>query len=216
MDVIVDAACSIGECMYAHMSYEYQRFAAVYTACLLYVDDLGSHISNAMEQFGQRLLHGKSQVHPVLERLASLLKTAHELYPRISADTIFTNTIDGINAMHIEVVSKGKGCSALAAKYPTYLRLRSGIASGYAHLSFVKTMEGVLGTSYLQLLPYVWLMSTASPCSYTSSLSDLEIVINGFKYVFCLVLRCICNTEGMGAPRLATCEFSNSSRSPVN
>ena len=64
VEIIVDTASSIGECMYAHMSYDYQRFAAVYTACLTYVDDLGSHISDAIGQFGQRLLHGNSQLHP--------------------------------------------------------------------------------------------------------------------------------------------------------
>ncbi|TBU31867.1 terpenoid synthase [Dichomitus squalens] len=163
VEAVVDTAAATGEYTYGHMSYEYQRFSAMYTVCLAFVDDQGYRIPDAMGQFGQRLLLGQPQLHPALARLAALLKTVHELFARVSADAIVTNTLDGISAMYVEVTSKDSICSPLATKYPYYHRLRVGFASGYAHIGFVKSLEDVLGTSHLQLIP------------------DLELVVVGFK-----------------------------------
>ena len=152
-EVLVDTAAAIGECTYPHTSYAHQRFVAMYTVSLAYVDDTAPRMLDEIKQFGQRIMTGQPQLHPALTQLAELFKTAHELYPSSSADAIVTNAIDGISSMRVEAALKSKGCSSLAPQYPYYLRLRCGIASGYAHLSFVKDMEDVLGTSYLQLLP---------------------------------------------------------------
>ena len=92
VDAIADTAATIVECTYAHTSYEHQRFAAIYSVCLIYVDDAADRIFNAIRQFGQRLVTGQPQLDPALERLAALFQTVHTLYPSISADAIVTNT----------------------------------------------------------------------------------------------------------------------------
>ena len=108
VDAIADTAATIVECTYAHTSYEHQRFAAIYSVCLIYVDDTADRIFNAIRQFGQRLVTGQPQLDPALERLAALFQTVHALYPSISADAIVTNTIDRIAVTCVEVITKGQ------------------------------------------------------------------------------------------------------------
>ncbi|RPD78014.1 terpenoid synthase, partial [Lentinus tigrinus ALCF2SS1-7] len=148
-----DTACGIAECTYAHTSYYHQRFVALYTAYLTYVDDLGHKNVEIVGRFVQRFVRGELQPIPALRRLQELLATVHEYYPRVGADAIVSSTLDGITGMYIELTTKGYVVQPLAARYTYYLRLRTGIAAGYAHMNFTKEWARDVGYGYLQMLP---------------------------------------------------------------
>ena len=150
---ITDTACGIAECAYAHTSYEHQRFVALYTAYLVFVDDLGHANIEFVGQFVQRLARGEVQPIPALRRLQELLATVHEYYPRVSADAIVTSTLNGVSGMYTELTTKGNAVLPGATRYPYYFRLRTGVASGYAHMNFTKEWVENFGHEYLQILP---------------------------------------------------------------
>ena len=154
IDGLMDTGCTIAQYSYRHTSYAHQYFIAIYTACVTYVDDLVKHNLEAVGQFVQRFARGEPQDNPALARLVTLLETAHEYWPRISANSIVVGTTDAITAMYVEYISKGDVSPAAAMKYPIYLRLKTGITTPYAHFNFSKSEDGALeDTHHLQLMP---------------------------------------------------------------
>ncbi|KAI0755153.1 terpenoid synthase [Daedaleopsis nitida] len=153
VNTLIDTSCAIAESAYTHTSYDHQLLIALYTAYLVFADDLGEHNVEAVGQFVQRFTRGQPQLHPALDRLAVQLGTMHEYFPRVSADAIINNTLDSLTAMYIELQTKGDAVLPAAARYPLYLRLKAGIGSAYAHFNFTKSWGEHAGLFYLQMLP---------------------------------------------------------------
>ena len=150
---LTDTSCTIAETAYKHTSSEHQFIVALYTAYLTYADDIGQHNLEAVGGFVQRFTQGQTQSMVAFDRLTTLLGTLHGYYARISADAIVTNSLDSLTGMYIELVTKGDRVHPAADRYPFYLRLKTGIASAYAHLNFTKNWGDATGHFYLQLLP---------------------------------------------------------------
>ena len=154
IDGIMDTACSIAHCAYPHTSREHQRFVAIYTACLVYIDDLGQRNLTALEQFARRFGRGEPQLHPALDCVANLFRTTlYELWAPVSADAIMLSTFDTVTAMYVEAVSHGSVLSPLAKRYPYYSRIKVGDAQAYVHFNFTKSWSDAMGMFYLQILP---------------------------------------------------------------
>ncbi|KAJ8487893.1 hypothetical protein ONZ51_g3892 [Trametes cubensis] len=155
IEQITDTSCGTAECTYAHTGYEHQRFVALYTACLTFVDDLGYKNIELVGEFVQRFTRGQPQPLPALSRLQGLLAEVYDYCPRVSADAIVTSTMDGISGMYTELITKGYIVQPEAVRYPYHLRIRTGIAVGYAHLTFTKEWARDAGHMYLQVVPEV-------------------------------------------------------------
>ena len=153
INALTDTCCTIAECAYAHTSYEHQLLISIYTTYLVYADDVGQHNVEAVGQFVQRFTRREPQLVSVLDRLAALLGTLHDYYPRVSADAIINNTLDSLTAMYIELMTQGTTIPPAAARYPLYLRLKTGIGSAYTHFNFTKDLVEGTGLSYLQMIP---------------------------------------------------------------
>ncbi len=156
INVITDAASTIAECCYSHTSPEHQRLIALYTACMYYADDVGQHgNAEALGQFVQRFTQKAPQLHPVFDRLTTLLGALYSLYPQISGNGIINNTLESLTSMYIELTTQGEVNAPAAARYPYYLRVRAGIASAYVHFNLTRDWVAGAGTFYLQMQPFV-------------------------------------------------------------
>ncbi|KAI0770509.1 terpenoid synthase [Fomes fomentarius] len=149
-----ETACDYTETGYGHLSPVHQHFVALYTAIILYIDDIGEQHLDALKQFASRLTCGEKQLCPALDALVHLLRQAHELWTDVGADAIIAGTLDTVTAMYIENTTRDMEIKPKATLYPYYLRTRSGICPPYIHFIFMKHWRPTT-ESYLQMLPYM-------------------------------------------------------------
>lgn len=152
VEKIVDCACDFIESAYGHLSPTHRRYVAIYTACILFCDDLGGQRLEAVRQFATRLTSGQPQLTPALDTLAGLLRKAHELWPAVGADAIISGTIDAVTGMYLEYTTQDMEINQRTTWWPTYLRTRTGINAPFIHFIFMKSFRAT-PESYLQLLP---------------------------------------------------------------
>ncbi|KAI0769055.1 terpenoid synthase [Trametes elegans] len=163
---LTDTSCTIAESAYAHTSYAHQLIVAIYTAYMVYIDDLGGRNLDALARFSQRLVArsirsapanngcdpaGEAFGDPVLERVVEQFQDMYALYPRVSADAMVVATVDAVVGMYIEFVTQNKPVMPGAARYPWFIRSKAGIGSTYVHLNFMKGWRDPADNSYLQL-----------------------------------------------------------------
>ncbi len=151
---MVETSCSYAETAYAHTSPEHRFYIALYTACMLYGEDVGNDDPDAVSQYARRLVRGEEQVHPIFDRLTTLLKDAHVYWTDVGADAVVTGTIDALSATYIEFATSGMRISPSATRYPYYLRTRAGGGPQYTHFMFMRSWRETAET-YLQILPLV-------------------------------------------------------------
>ena len=144
--------CDLAVITYGHTSPEHQYYIALYTACILYVDDLGNRHLDALAQFSHRLATGQKQLNPALDVLIDLLRQSYDLWPQVGADAIVSGTLEAIAAMYIECTTGDMEVTPQATWWPNYFRNRTGICPPYAHFNFMKGWR-LTPESYLQLLP---------------------------------------------------------------
>lgn len=149
---ILDGSCVYAETTYGHTTAEHRYFIALYTACLMYVDDLGERNLDAVMRFTGRFAKGETQPDPVLNCLADLLRRSHELWTQYGSDAIIAGTLDAVTAMYIEYTAQNLVVKPTATRFPYYLRTRAGIGPPYIHFIFMKSWRAT-PESYLQLLP---------------------------------------------------------------
>lgn len=89
---------------YPHQSRDIQIFICLYTAFLIYIDDMAGYDIGALEQFNYRFSTGQPQSIALLEHFASLLKQAPSLFGTIPANIITTSTLNLVTARLIEHV----------------------------------------------------------------------------------------------------------------
>ncbi|KAI0643138.1 isoprenoid synthase domain-containing protein [Trametes meyenii] len=150
---LTDTSCSIAESAYSHIPYEHQLIVALYTAYMVHVDDLGNRDLDALGQFGRRFVAGEGLVDPVLERLRGFLQDVYVHYPPLSADTITVSTLDSVVGMFIEFTAKDMAVAPGAARYPAYLRQKTGIGPAYVLFNFIKGWRDPRDNFHLQLIP---------------------------------------------------------------
>ncbi|KAI0755151.1 isoprenoid synthase domain-containing protein [Daedaleopsis nitida] len=158
---ILDGCCVYVETTYGHTTAEHRYFIALYTACLMYVDDLGERDLDSVMRFTGRFAKGEEQPDSVLNCLAGLLRRTHELWTQYGADAIIAGTLDAVTAMYIEYTTQDMVVKPSATRFPYYLRTRAGIGPPFIHFVFMQSWRAT-PESYLQLIPYMehWTLGT--------------------------------------------------------
>ncbi|KAI0662053.1 terpenoid synthase [Cubamyces menziesii] len=151
----IDTSSSIAESAYGHTSYKHQLLIAIYTAFVAYVDDLGQHNVEALGQVVRWFVARDELPDPVLKRMLLQFEDMYEYYPRFSADAINTSTLEALLGMYIECVSKDMVVVARATLYPSFLRLKTGIGTGFGLFNFIKDWRDPSDNYYLQLIPAI-------------------------------------------------------------
>ncbi|TFK83819.1 terpenoid synthase [Polyporus arcularius HHB13444] len=154
IEKFVDCACDFAETAYGHISPEHLHYVALYTAIILYIDDLGGTHLDAIQQFVARFTRGDKQLSPALDTLVDLLRGAHQLWTQVGAEAIIAGTLDAVTAMYIECTTHEMEIKPDATWFPYYLRTRSGICPPYIHFIFMKSWRAT-SDSYLQMMPYM-------------------------------------------------------------
>ncbi|KAI0741289.1 terpenoid synthase [Daedaleopsis nitida] len=164
---MIETSCSYAESTYSHTSPDHRYYIALYTACMLYAEDLGESDPDAVIQFARRLIRGERQVNPVFDRLADLLKDAHLYWTDVGADAIVTGTVDALSATSVEFATADMPVAAFATRYPYYLRTRAGGGPQYTHFMFMRSWRENVD-SYLQILPEIehWTLGTNDILSF--------------------------------------------------
>ncbi|KAJ8472883.1 hypothetical protein ONZ51_g8216 [Trametes cubensis] len=167
LEKMVETSCSYAETAFGHTSFEHRYYIALYTACMLYGEDLGEHDPDAVTQFARRLVRGDKQVSPIFDCLADLLKQAHLYWSDVGADAIITGTVDALTATAIEFATTGTPVAPSALRYPYYLRTRAGGGPQYTHFMFMRSWREK-ADSYLQILPEIehWTLGTNDILSF--------------------------------------------------
>nr|VWP01600.1 Uncharacterized protein [Ganoderma boninense] len=147
-------AADMGVTAYGHTSSAHQEYIALYTACVVYADDVGSRHVEALAQFSHRFSTGEKHPFPVLNVLAGLMKQSYDLWSKTGADAIISSTLMGIAARHLECTSNDMTITPQATWWPNYFRNRTGFATAYAHFNFMKSWRPT-PDSYMQSLPYL-------------------------------------------------------------
>ena len=149
---MVETSCSYAETAYSHVSFEHRYYIALYTACMLYGEDVGERDPSAVAQFARRLVSGRRQLSPIFDRLAELLQDAYSYWTDVGADAIISSTLDALTATFVEFTTSEMEISPSAIRYPWYLRTRAGGGPQYTHFMFMRSWRET-PDSYLQLLP---------------------------------------------------------------
>ncbi|KAI0822036.1 terpenoid synthase [Trametes gibbosa] len=167
LDKMFETSCSYAETAFGHTSFDHRYYIALYTACMLYGEDLGAHDPDAVTQFARRLVRGDRQLSPIFDRLADLLKQAHLHWSDVGADAIITGTVDALTATAIEFAMTGTSVAPSALRYPYYLRTRAGGGPQYTHFLFMRSWREK-ADSYLQILPEIehWTLGTNDILSF--------------------------------------------------
>ena len=93
---------------YTHIENEATRvFIALYTAFLVYVDDVYERDNSAVRVFIERFVRGEKQLEPVLDGLAHFLPEIADHYEPVVANIILTATLNLINASTLEFQTQG-------------------------------------------------------------------------------------------------------------
>ncbi|KAI0670986.1 terpenoid synthase [Trametes maxima] len=167
LEKMLDTSCAYAETAFGHTSFEHRYYIAIYTACMLYGEDLGEHDPEAVTQFARRLVRGQKQLSPIFDRLAELLQQAHLYWSDVGADAIITGTVDALTATAIEFATTGTRVAPSALRYPYYLRTRAGGGPQYTHFIFMRSWREK-ADSYLQILPEIehWTLGTNDIISF--------------------------------------------------
>ncbi|KAI0662061.1 terpenoid synthase [Cubamyces menziesii] len=166
IDALNDTCCTIAESAYAHTPYEHQLLIAIYTTYMVYVDDLGQRDLEALGEFVRRFVARQDLQDTVLTRIVQQFQEMYEYYPRLSADTINSKSVEALIGMYIEFTAKDMSVVPGATMYPSFLRLKTGIGASYALFNFVKGWRDPSDNFYLQLIPAIESFTDAIKLSF--------------------------------------------------
>ncbi|KAJ8473611.1 hypothetical protein ONZ51_g7752 [Trametes cubensis] len=165
IDALNDTCCTIAESAYAHTPYQHQLLIAIYTTYMVYVDDLGQRDLEALGEFVRRFVARQDLQDTVLTRIVQQFQEIYDYYPRLSADTINSKSVEALIGMYIEFTAKDMSVVPGATMYPSFLRLKTGIGASYALFNFVKGWRDPSDNFYLQLIPAIE--------SFTDAINDV-------------------------------------------
>ncbi|KII94515.1 hypothetical protein PLICRDRAFT_120583 [Plicaturopsis crispa FD-325 SS-3] len=136
---------------YAHLPDKRgQIFICLYTAFVMYAEDVYSTDVGGVAEFSERLARGQPQNDRVLDNLVDLLRRAHEYFDRIIANIIMSCAINYITAILLEHDTNGMMLEPRAQRYPKFSRRMSGSPETYAVSIFPPALPL---QSYIQAMP---------------------------------------------------------------
>lgn len=88
---------------YAHLDCKRTRiFIALYTAFLIYLDDVFQNEVEEVRSFNQRFMQGQPQGDIVLDAFAKLLHGTSQHFDQLASDIIMTSTLNLVTALSLE------------------------------------------------------------------------------------------------------------------
>ncbi|KAF8889652.1 isoprenoid synthase domain-containing protein [Infundibulicybe gibba] len=122
---------------YRHLTDQSTRiFIALYTAFLIYLDDVFRHDVSAISQFNDRFINQQPQGDAVLDSFANLLLECPQHFGRFASNMIVTSTLNLVTAMLLEYETCGMTLSPHVQGFPTFSRNLSGASEAYALFIF--------------------------------------------------------------------------------
>lgn len=93
---------------YAHLENEATRvFVTLYTAFVVFVDDVYQRDNGAVRVFMERFVRGEKQAHPLLDGLAHVLQELPDHFEPVVGGIILTATLNLVNASTLEFQTQG-------------------------------------------------------------------------------------------------------------
>ncbi|KAF5342848.1 hypothetical protein D9758_013356 [Tetrapyrgos nigripes] len=123
---------------------------ALYTAFLIYLDDVLCNDIEAVAEFNERLMAGKSQKNCMLDHFAALLSEFSAHFPRIVHNIMLSSTMNFVTALLLEKETQGMPMQLGNLGYPTFARALSGASEVFALAVFPSNIPV---TTYIQALP---------------------------------------------------------------
>ncbi|GJE96500.1 hypothetical protein PsYK624_126970 [Phanerochaete sordida] len=136
---------------YGHTALESQQIIALYTICVICIDD-DEVDAEALSQFAVRLQAGQKQLHPLLDRYAEVLARLPEYFCAYTATAMFTDSINFVNNTLFEQKLERMHLHPAAAQYPQYKRAGNGLGSVYVGFIWDKFAFPDVST-FIQALP---------------------------------------------------------------
>ncbi|KIO28262.1 hypothetical protein M407DRAFT_22475 [Tulasnella calospora MUT 4182] len=152
LDDAVAAGISMAETAYRKLTMPYRYYVALYTALVIYAEDISHRNLESIGLFAYRLVQGIPQPGAILEECAALCHEAYELWQVLSSAAITSSTIDFMNATYLENVTHDMVISPNAKRYPWFLRNMTGIGVAYAHFLFPKHISSNYN-AFIQMIP---------------------------------------------------------------
>ncbi|KAF9522778.1 isoprenoid synthase domain-containing protein [Crepidotus variabilis] len=136
---------------YGHLKdRDLQKYIALFTTLLFYVDDEYVGDTTGVEMFGRCLMLGLPQQHKVLDSLADFLKGTYSHYQGPVADIIMTSALNNVASMVVENKMDGVELHPQARRFSTFLKVLSGNAEAYSMFVFPPEIPI---EEYIQILP---------------------------------------------------------------
>ena len=121
----------------------------------LTIDDCaGKGDPTALTTFQHLYLTGQPQVDPFFDHFTAQFRGLWEHYHPIGANVSVSALIDFVSGCYLEIMTEGMKINPVAAHYPDYVRLKSGIADFYAFAIWPAAQFPDI-TVYVQALPAV-------------------------------------------------------------
>ncbi|KAF9029140.1 terpenoid synthase [Hymenopellis radicata] len=105
---------------------------ALYTAFLIYLDDVLKTDVEAVGEFHERMFRGVKQKDPILGHFCELLSEMPRHFDRVISNLMISSTLNFINALLLEDVTEGMVIREGVTGYPTFSRVMSGASEVFA------------------------------------------------------------------------------------
>jgi len=106
---------------------------------LLYIDDMAAKNPAPYLDFQRRYIRGLPQLDPVLDTFVECFTSIYELYDPPFANFIISSAVEFITASCIESSIEAFTPLNRPARFPWFLRSRTGVSISYALMMFTKS-----------------------------------------------------------------------------
>ncbi|KAG6382023.1 hypothetical protein JVT61DRAFT_655 [Boletus reticuloceps] len=136
-----------------HLSRPTQIWIALYTSCVIYVDEIPARFPSDICNFylfPNRFIEKQQQENAILDALADIIRRAPDLFSPIPSKLIMTSTLNFFTANLLEHETKSMEIASAVQQYPIYQRTMTALAEGYAYFAFPPEIPL---TKYVQAIP---------------------------------------------------------------
>ncbi|CAG8887215.1 unnamed protein product [Penicillium egyptiacum] len=118
--------------------FNIQCAVAIFTTYCLIIDDFAHDLEfkHHLKRFNICLLSRQPQGTPVLESMGEFLSSFHSIFGQFSGDMIIKDALQFISACYAESESENVKFPAEAHLFPSYFRLKLGVAEAYSFMLF--------------------------------------------------------------------------------
>ncbi|CAI7622241.1 unnamed protein product [Penicillium discolor] len=137
--------------------FNIQCTVAIFTTYCLIIDDFAHDLEfkHHLKRFNICLLTRQPQGSPVLESMGEFLSSFHSIFGQFAGDMIIKDSLQFISACYAETESENIQFPAEAHLFPSYFRLKVGVAEAYSFMLFptAQFSEAECLRYYLPLIP---------------------------------------------------------------